>query len=97
MSAVVRWLRGGEARVVSLDAAGRTIVLQSTVPWPPGSRVEGTLEGDRTGGSPGAGALLRVKVHSSRKESTGQFVLEGRPLDLARETRERLEALLRDD
>jgi hypothetical protein len=88
MSALIRWARGGEARVVSLDAEGRSIVLQSTVPWPPGSRVQGTIEGDS--------ALLRVKVHSSRKQATGQFVLEGRPLDLARETRERLEALMGD-
>jgi hypothetical protein len=85
MSAAIRWARGGEARVVSLDA--RAIVLQSTVPWPPGSRVEAVIEGDPP-------ALLRVKVHSSRRQADGSFVLEGRPIDLARETRERLEALV---
>jgi hypothetical protein len=86
MSAMIRWTRGGDARVVSLDA--RAIVLQSTVPWPPGSRIEGAIEGEPP-------AMLRVKVHSSRKQPEGGFLLEGRPIDLARETRERIEALLR--
>ena len=86
MSAVVRWVSGGEARVLSMNA--QAIVLQSTVPSPPGSRLEGSLEGDPP-------ARLRVKVHSSRKQAEGEFVIEGRPLDLPRATRERLEALLR--
>jgi hypothetical protein len=64
-------------------------VLQSTVPSPPGSRIEGTLEGDPP-------AHLRVKVHACRKQAEGEFLLEGRPLDLARETRERLESLVRE-
>jgi hypothetical protein len=81
MSASVRWSGGGRAHVVSLDA--RAIVLRSTVPSPPGSRIEGTLEGEPP-------AILRVKVHASKKQAEGDFVLEGRPLDLPRETRERL-------
>ena len=85
MSALVRWTTGGQARLVSIDA--RTIVLRSTVPSPPGSRIEGTLAGD-------APAALRVKVHSSKRIADGDFVLEGRPLDMPRETRELLAALL---
>jgi hypothetical protein len=81
----VTWARGGEARVVSIDA--QTIVVRSTVPSPPGSRIEGTLAGEPP-------APLRMKVHASRRQPEGDFVLEGRPLDMPRETRERLEALL---
>jgi hypothetical protein len=81
----VRWRGGGEARVVTIGA--QAIVLRSTVPSPPGSRIEGTLDGAPP-------ATLRIKVHASKKQPEGDFVLEGRPLDLPRETRERIEALL---
>jgi hypothetical protein len=87
MSAVIRWAHGGDARVLSIDA--HAIVLCSTVPSPPGARIEGTLADDPL-------ARVRMKVHSSRKQEDGTFLLEGRPLDLPRTTRERLEALLRD-
>jgi hypothetical protein len=87
MSARVRWAGGGAARVVSIDA--RTIVLLSTVPLPPGARAEGSLEGDPP-------ATLRVKVHASKKQAEGEFVLQGRPLDLPKEVRERIEALVRE-
>ena len=87
MSASVRWAGGGRAQVVSLDA--KAIVLRSTVPSPPGSRIEGTLDGEPP-------AILRVKVHASKKQAEGDFVLEGRPLDMPRETRERLVRDLRN-
>jgi hypothetical protein len=83
----VRWLKGGEARVVSIDA--QAIVLRSTVPSPPGSRIEGKVVGEPA-------AALRVKVHGSKKQPEGDFVLEGRPLDLPRETRERIEGMVRE-
>ena len=85
MSAVIRWVQGGDARVVSIDT--QAIVLSSTVPSPPGSRIEGTLTDDPA-------VLLRVKIHSSRRQEDGTFLLEGRPLDLPRTTRERVQALL---
>jgi len=81
----LRWSGGGEARVVAVDAA--TIVLRSTVPSPPGSRIEGTLL-ELPSGS------VRVKVHSSKRQPEGDFLLQGRPLDLSRETRGRLEELV---
>jgi hypothetical protein len=81
----VRWIKGGEARVVSITPD--VIVLRSTVPCPPGSRVEGTVDGTPS-------ATLRLKVHASKRQPEGDFILEGRPLDLTRETRERLGALL---
>jgi hypothetical protein len=85
LTAHVTWARGGEARVVSLDA--QSIVLRSTVSSPPGSRIEGTVPGEPP-------AALRVKVHASRRQPEGDFLLEGRPLDLPRETRERLARLM---
>jgi hypothetical protein len=84
-SAIVAWARGGQGRVVSIDA--RTIVVRSSVPSPPGSRIEGTL-----GGEPPT--PLRMKVHGSKRQPEGDYVLEGRPIDMPRETRERLERLL---
>jgi hypothetical protein len=86
MSARVTWAQGGQARIVSI--AADAIVLRSTVPWPPGSRIEGTIDA-------GAGEVpLRVKVHSSRREAERDFVLQGRPIDLTRQLRERLEACI---
>jgi hypothetical protein len=87
MSAIVRWANGGEARVLTLDASA--ISLQSTVPSPPGSRIEGIVAG-------AGAAVLRVKVHSSRRLAEGEFLIQGRPLDLPREIRERVEELLRE-
>jgi hypothetical protein len=77
----VRWIKGGEARVatVAIDA----IVLRSTVPSPPGSRIEGRLEGDPP-------ATVRVKVHASKRQPEGDFLIEGRLLDATREVRARL-------
>jgi hypothetical protein len=83
MSARVTWATGGEASVVSLGA--KAIVLRSTVPSPPGSRLEGTLTGEPP-------ARLKVKVHGCKRQPEGDFVLEGRPVDMTREVRERIEA-----
>jgi hypothetical protein len=83
--AMVAWARGGEGRVVSI--AAQTIVVRSTVPSPPGSRIEGTLSGEPP-------TPLRMKVHASKRQREGDFVLEGRPIDMPRETRERLERML---
>jgi hypothetical protein len=85
VTARIVWSRGGEARVVSIGASA--IVLRSTVPSPPGSRIDGTLQGDPP-------ATLRVKIHGSRLQPEGDYVLEGRPLDMSRETRERIEKLV---
>jgi hypothetical protein len=79
----VRWAKGGEARVTSI--AADAIVLRSTVPSPPGSRIEGRLEGEPP-------AAVRVKVHGSKRQPEGDFVIEGRLLDATREVRARLEA-----
>ncbi|HTQ44811.1 MAG TPA: hypothetical protein VMI75_18750 [Polyangiaceae bacterium] len=81
MSGHVAWDRGGEARIVSLrDDA---IALVSSVPSPPGSRLEGTLAGEPP-------ARLRIKVHACKRRPDESFDLEGRTLDMTREVRERV-------
>jgi hypothetical protein len=80
------WTKGGDAQIVALQVDA--VVLRSTVPSPPGSRIEGRLDGEPL-------ATLRVKVHVSRRQPDGDFVIEGRLLDVTREVRARLEALAR--
>jgi len=81
----VRWTREGEGRFVSLRQDA--VVLRSTASSPPGSRIEGLLEGQPP-------ARVRVKVHSSKRQAEGDFVIEGRLLDATREVRARLERLI---
>ncbi len=75
------WQKGGTAAVESL--AGDAIVIRSTIPSPPGSRIDGQLVGQNGESGP----TLRVKIHSSKKQSDGSFVLEGRALDMTRQVR----------
>jgi hypothetical protein len=81
LTAYVKWALGGSAEIVSI--VGDKITLRSTRPSPPGSRIEGVVAGP-------TGTKLRVKVHACRRQAEGDFVLEGRPLDLTREARDRL-------
>ncbi len=82
-SSHLRWSLGGEARVLS--ASADAVTLDSTTPSPPGSRIDGTLLG--------SGRMVRVKVHGSKRQESGRFRIEGRPIDLTREAREELVAL----
>jgi len=74
------WTHGGEAEVVSLS--DHAVKLISSVPSPPGSRIEGASGEVR----------LKVKIHASRKREDGRFDLEGRPIDMTREVREAINA-----
>jgi len=84
----LRWVLGGEARIVRVSADA--VTLDSTTPSPPGSRIDGTLLG-------GSGRTVRVKIHSSRRQESGEFRLEGRPIDLTKEGREELLGLASGD
>jgi hypothetical protein len=75
---VIRWSKGGEARVTGFAPDG-AITVVSTIPSPPGSRIEGVFEG----------STVRLKIHTVKKQEDGTFVLEGRVLDLTRELRAR--------
>jgi hypothetical protein len=79
----VTWTTGGEGTIVSLGP--KAIVVRSTVPSPPGSRLEGTLAGEPP-------AVLEVKVHGCKRQPEGDFEIEGRPIDMTRQVRERIEA-----
>jgi hypothetical protein len=70
-SFVFRFVDGGEGRVLALR--GDAITLDSSVPSPPGSRREAELAV--------AGLRFKVKVHASRKQPDGRYVLEGRLFD----------------
>jgi hypothetical protein len=85
VTAKLVWDRGGEAEVITLreDAAS----LVSTTPSPPGSRIEGTVLTEPP-------TRIKVKVHASRKREDGRFDIEGRPIDMTREARERIAARL---
>ncbi len=82
----LQWEKGGTARVVSLAAAKDAITLRSSIPSPPGSRIDGTLLD--------GGTKVRFKIHGSKKQDDGEFVLEGRTIDMTREVRERLASLV---
>jgi hypothetical protein len=91
MTARLVWDKGGEATIVALDAqaASDVVRLVSTVPSPPGSRVGGSVMGED-----GAKHVVRIKVHGSKKREDGAFDLEGRMIDLRRETREIIQRLV---
>ncbi len=78
------WAKGGEATVTAL--VDDAITLRSSIPSPPGSRVEGVVP--RSDGAASDG--IRVKVHSSKRQEDGAFVLEGRVLDMTKAMRDRL-------
>jgi hypothetical protein len=88
MHHLVAWSKGGEASVILLE--GDAITLRSSVPSPPGSRIQGTMPPAPAGGQGSGGEILRVKVHSSKRQEDGTFLIEGRVLDLTRALRERL-------
>jgi hypothetical protein len=81
----VRLARGDEATIVKL--AGESISLLATISAPPGASLEGTI--DLRTGEP-----LRVKVHGSKKQSDGSFIIDGRCVDMTRELRKELESLV---
>jgi hypothetical protein len=76
------WLKGGQGTIESL--AGDAIVIRSTISSPPGSRLDSQLVG--INGEPGPN--LRVKIHNSKKQDDGMFLLDGRALDMTREVRQ---------
>ncbi len=75
--------KGGEANLVAID--GERVTLEATISSPPGSPLKGKLRG---GGLP-----IRINVHGCRREGEG-FRIEGRVIDLSRELRAALTAVL---
>lgn len=81
---MITWAKGGTATV--LAAEGENVTLRSTIPSPPGARLDATFDAEPR-------AALRVKVHGSKKEGDGSFTIKGRLVDATRETRERVQGL----
>ena len=79
------WTKGGFARFLKVSDSALTLL--STVPSPPGSRIEGTFVDAPT-------LACRVKIHASRRQADGTFLLEGRPIDLTKEVRAHAALLL---
>lgn len=84
MTAHIEWYHGGEATL--LAASADAVRLRSSVPSPPGSRIEGTLIDDSR-------AAVRIKIHTCKRQEDGAFLLDGKPLDLTREVRARLQTM----
>jgi hypothetical protein len=72
---MIVWKKGGTAVVIKLEEDA--ITLRSSIPSPPGSRIDGDFDGRH----------VRVKIHNSRKQADGSFELSGRTIDCARDTR----------
>ena len=81
---MILWAKGGTASFLS--AEGENVTLRSSIPSPPGSRLDATFTDEQK-------TALRVKIHGSKKEEDGSFTLKGRLVDATRETRERVQAL----
>ena len=77
------WAKGGTAEITAL--AGEAVTLRSTIPSPPGSRLDATL-GETN---------VKIKVQSSKREEDGSFTIKGRLVDATRETREKVAAAVR--
>lgn len=86
MSAMIVWAKGGTASF--LTAVGESVTLRSSIPSPPGSRLDATFADEPK-------TAVRVKVHGSKKEEDGSFTITGRLVDATKETRERVQSLAR--
>ena len=78
----LRWTKGGDATFVALD--DDRVTLDSSLSSPPGSLVDGTLA---------TGEPIRVKVRGCKREGE-RFRIDGRVIDLSRDLRAKLTALL---
>ena len=81
----VTWAKGGSATLVTV--ANDAVTLRSSIPSPPGSRLDATFASEPV-------STFKVKVHTSKLEPDGSFMLKGRVLEATRALRERLASLV---
>jgi hypothetical protein len=81
------WTKGGTASFLTIQ--DDVVTLRSSIPSPPGSRIEATLASDGS-------VAVKVKIHGSKLEPDGSFTLKGRLLDASRALRDRLALLVAD-
>jgi hypothetical protein len=67
-----------KTRLLVTRLSGDAVTVRSTVPSPPGSRLEDIELG------------FTMKVHTSRKQPDESFVIEGRLIDATRELRAKI-------
>jgi hypothetical protein len=82
----VAWVDGGAASLEALE--GDRVTLVSDRAFAPGSRPEGTLETKEPG------HRIWVKVHASRRQDDGTFLVTGRLLNPTRELRQVLKGVV---
>jgi len=79
------WAKGGTASfLVVVDDA---VTLRSTIPSPPGSRLEATLVADPS-------VAMTIKIHGSKLASDGTFTLRGKLLVASRALRDLVATLV---
>lgn len=81
----VAWTKGGTASF--LTVVDDAVTLRSTIPSPPGSRLDGSLASEPP-------VAVRVKIHGSKLEADGSFTLKGRLLEANRALRDRVALLV---
>jgi hypothetical protein len=79
------WAKGGAASFVTVK--DDAVTLRSTIPSPPGSRLDATFASDPP-------AAFKIKIHTSKLEADGTFMLKGRVLEATRALRERIATLV---
>ncbi len=79
------WAKGGTASLLSI--AEDAVTLRSSIPSPPGARLDATLASDPP-------VALKIKIHGSKLQPDGSFTLKGRVLEATRALRDRLSALV---
>jgi hypothetical protein len=89
MTPSVAWSGGGRAQISAID--GERLELTSTRAFAPGSRPEGTLEAI---GEAGTSRRIWVKVHGSRRQDDGSYLVRGRLLNATRELRDLLKKIV---
>jgi hypothetical protein len=82
------WAKGGTARF--LLVADDAVTLASTIPSPPGSRLDGTLVAEPP-------APVKIKIHGSKLDPSGTFTLRGKLLEANRALRDRIAGLVRPE
>ena len=78
------WSKGGTATFLIVD--DDAVTLRSTIPSPPGSRLDATLVADPE-------VALKVKIHGSKLQPDGSFLLKGKLLEASRALRDRVASL----
>ncbi|MDB5219984.1 MAG: hypothetical protein JWO86_7911 [Myxococcaceae bacterium] len=79
------WTKGGTASLLTI--AQDNVTLRSSIPSPPGARLDATLASDPS-------VAMKIKIHGSKLQPDGSFTLKGRVLEATRALRDRLTSLV---